>query len=73
MFSPTSPPRPPPPIPVPLRETDADVRLELQPILARIYDEGAHDDIDYRVPPSPRPAPEDAAWADALLSAAGLR
>lgn len=65
--------RPLPPIPVPLRPADADVMLELQPILARIYDEGAHDDIDYRQPPTPRLPPDDAAWADAMLRAAGRR
>jgi hypothetical protein len=65
--------RPLPPVPVPLRSADADVILELQPILSRIYDEGAHDDIDYSQPPSPRLAGEDAAWADGLLKAAGRR
>ena len=65
--------RPLPPVPVPLRPGDADVMLELQPILSRIYEEGAHDDIDYRQPPTPRLTPDDANWADALLRAAGLR
>jgi hypothetical protein len=62
-----------PPIPVPLRVADADVMLLLQPILARIYEEGAHDDIDYGQPPTPRLGPEDEAWADAILRAAGRR
>lgn len=65
--------QPIPLIPVPLRPGDADVMLDLQPIIGRIYDEGAHDDIDYRVPPSPRLVGDDAAWADGLLRAAGRR
>lgn len=65
--------QPLPPIPVPLRPADADVMLELQPIISRIYDEGAHDDINYNEPPSPRLAADDAAWANELLGTAGLR
>lgn len=65
--------QPLPPIPVPLRPGDVDVMLELRPILSRIYDEGAHDDIDYTQLPSPRLTAEDAAWADGLLRAAGRR
>lgn len=66
--------RPLPPIPVPLRPGDADVTLELGPIVSRIYDEGGHDDIDYRLPPPPpRLRGDDTAWADDLLRAAGRR
>jgi hypothetical protein len=62
-----------PPVPVPLRRTDQPVLLELQPIIERAYAAGRHDDIDYSAPPDPRLGPEDEAWADALLRAAGRR
>jgi hypothetical protein len=62
-----------PRVPVPLRDGDADVVLDLQPLLDRAYVAGGHDDIDYAVPPQPRLSPVDEAWADALLRSAGLR
>ncbi len=58
---------------VPLRETDADVPLDLQALITQVYRHGRYDDIDYRVPPVPPLDPEDEAWADALLRAAGKR
>jgi hypothetical protein len=62
-----------PPIRVPLREGDADVVLELQPLIDRAYAAGGHDDIDYSKPPDPPLSAEDDAWADELLRKAGLR
>ncbi len=62
-----------PRIPIPLRPGDPDVVLDLQPLLDRAYRDGAHDGIDYGRPPVPRLSPADAAWADALLRAAGRR
>jgi Protein of unknown function (DUF4058) len=62
-----------PAIRVPLRETDADVPLDLQALIAQVYRHGRYDDIDYTVPPVPPLGPDDAAWADALLRAAGRR
>jgi hypothetical protein len=62
-----------PVIRVPLRETDADVPLDLQALVAQAYRHGRYDDIDYTVPPVPPLDVEDAAWADELLRAAGKR
>lgn len=57
-----------PAIKIPLRPTDTDAVLDLQPLLERCYEYGRYDrDIDYRVEPVPPLAPDDAAWADALL------
>jgi hypothetical protein len=63
-----------PVLPVPLLEPDPDVALELGAALNTVYDEAAYDlSIDYRQPPDPPLAGEDAAWADALLREKGLR
>jgi hypothetical protein len=62
-----------PAIRVPLRETDQDVPLDLQALIAQVYRHGRYDDIDYTVPPVPPLEPEDAAWADELLRTAGKR
>jgi len=63
-----------PPIGIPLRKPDADVPLDLNAVLAATYDRGAYDlSVDYRRPPVPALATDDAAWADDLLSKAGLR
>jgi hypothetical protein len=58
---------------VPLRETDADVLLDLQALIEQCYHNGRYDDIDYTAEPYPRLEPEDTAWADALLRSAGKR
>jgi hypothetical protein len=58
---------------VPLREGEPDVPLELQPLVEEAYRRGAYDDTDYTAEPAPPLAPEDAAWADALLKEKGLR
>ncbi len=65
--------QPLPAVPIPLRETDADVLLDLQPLIERVYTAGGHDDIDYSRPPVPPLDGEAATWADALLRAAALR
>jgi Protein of unknown function (DUF4058) len=62
-----------PAIPIPLRPTDAEVVVDLQPILDQCYQNGGYDDINYRVPPAPPLEADDAAWADALLRERGLR
>ena len=63
-----------PAIRVPLRPQDADVPLDLQALVDRCYRTGAYaDDLDYRAEPDPPLDPDDAAWADALLRAKGLR
>jgi len=62
-----------PTIRVPLRPDDADVPLELQALIERVYHHGRYDDIDYTVPPVPPLSPEDSAWADELLRVARKR
>jgi hypothetical protein len=59
---------------VPLRETDADVPLDLQPLLDRCFDNGGYEaDLDYEGEPEPALAADDAGWADALLREKGHR
>ena len=62
-----------PKIRVPLREGDADATLSLQGSVDAAYVDGAYDDTDYVPPPVPPLSPDDEAWADALLRAAGKR
>jgi hypothetical protein len=62
-----------PAIRVPLRPDDADVRLDLQILIAQVYHHGRYDDIDYTQPTEPPLEPDDDAWADELLRAAGRR
>ena len=62
-----------PAIPIPLRQADRPVALDLQGLLDQCYHNGRYDDIDYAEPPIPPLSPEDAAWAEALLKAAGKR
>lgn len=62
-----------PRIPIPLRPSDADIGLELQPLIERVYTAGGHDDIDYSRPANPPLEGDDAAWADELLKKAGKR
>jgi hypothetical protein len=62
-----------PAIRVPLRQTDADAPLDLQALITQVYRHGRYDDIDYTLPPVPPLDPDDAAWADELLRAAGKR
>jgi hypothetical protein len=62
-----------PAIPIPLRQSDRSVLLDLQAPIDQCYRNARHDDIDYSaslIPPLPA---EDAAWAQALLNAAGKR
>jgi hypothetical protein len=59
---------------VPLLEGDADVPLDVQKALTTIYDLIGYDlAINYAGPAEVPLAAEEAAWADALLRAAGLR
>lgn len=55
-----------PAIGVPLRPQDAAATLDLQPLLAQAYRNGAYDDLDYAVPPVPPLSADDAAWAATL-------
>ena len=61
-------------IPVPLAGQDPDVLLDLQIAASRAYQGGAYSRVvDYLAEPEPSLSPEDSAWADQLLRAAGLR
>ena len=63
-----------PVIGVPLRETDADVPLDLQALVDQCYRNGGYDDdIDYRRPPRPPLEPDDDRWSDELLRSQGRR
>ena len=57
-----------PVVAVPCRASDRDVPLALQPLIEATYVDGAHDDIDYSVPPDPPFDPEDALWVAPLIS-----
>jgi len=66
--------QPLPEVPVPLLPGDADAKLDLQQALTTIYDEDRlRSVIDYSKPPEVSLSPEQAAWVDAHLRAAGLR
>ncbi|MCU0491773.1 MAG: DUF4058 family protein [Chloroflexaceae bacterium] len=61
-------------VPIPLLPGDADVMLDVQEALGIVYDSLSFDlSLNYRQPPTPPLAEADAAWADELLHAAGLR
>jgi uncharacterized protein DUF4058 len=58
---------------IPLRQTDADVPLDLQTVIDEVYERGFAGEIDYTADPIPPLPPADAAWADKLLRSKGLR
>ena len=60
-----------PAIRIPLRQTDADVKLDLQALITQVYRHSRYDDIDYTVPPVPPLGADDDAWADELLAPLG--
>lgn len=62
-----------PNIAIPLRPQDADVALQLQPLLNECYRRGRYGGLDYELPPVPALRKADAQWADALLRSLGLR
>lgn len=63
-----------PRIAVPLTANDPDVPLDLQTVFDKHYDEGLfRRKLDYRGEPVPPLTGSDAAWADSLLRADGLR
>ncbi len=57
---------------IPLRQTDADVTLNLQSLIDQCYENGGYDTIDYRKPPVPPLDSEGAAWAEERLRAKGM-
>lgn len=63
-----------PTVKVPLRQTDADVPLDLQVLIEQCYRNGGYDaDLDYRRVPDPPLSDEDEQWADSLLRSQGRR
>jgi hypothetical protein len=63
-----------PVIPVPLLHPDPDVPLDLNAVVASVYERGAYDRIiDYRQPPPPPLTDEEAQWIDRWLRQKGLR
>lgn len=57
-----------PEVRIPLRPPHADARLDLQQMLQRVYDAAGYEDYIYRGQPQPQLNPEDAAWAQQILS-----
>ena len=57
-----------PTVPVPLRQTDAQIGLDLQPLVERVYMAGGHDDINYTVRADPPLSDNDAAWAREIVA-----
>ena len=53
--------------------SDADLTFDIQPLLDRCYENGRYDELNYRVDPNPPFSPADAAWAEEMLRAKGLR
>jgi hypothetical protein len=62
-----------PAIRVPLRSTDADVVLDLQPLVDQCHERGRDHRLDYHLDLHPPLAPEEAVWVDHLLREHGLR
>jgi hypothetical protein len=61
-----------PAIRIPLRQSDADVTLDLQALIDKCYENGDYDVIDYRQPPVPPLDPEAAAWTEKWLRTKGV-
>jgi len=57
---------------LPLRRTDADIALDLQPLIDNIYRTGRYYMMDFEKPLSPTFAKHDEAWVNERLSEAGL-
>ena len=62
-----------PAIGVPLRQSDADVSLDLQALIDQCYENGGYDTIDYRQPLEPPLGAADLAWAEEWLRDKGVR
>lgn len=62
-----------PAIHLPLRPTDADVVLDLQPIIDQCHERGRYHLLNCRLDLTPPWAPEDARWANQLLADHGMR
>ena len=65
--------QPLPVISIPLRPKDADVALELQPLIDQCHERGRYHRLRYRAELDPPFTPEDAAWVDQILRQHQLR
>jgi hypothetical protein len=62
-----------PVIRVPLRATDADVVVDLQPLIDQCHARGRYHLLNYRLELDPPLSPEEASWVDQVLREHGLR
>ena len=62
-----------PGIRIPLRENDAEVVLDLQPLVNQCFEDGGYATLDFSRDPEPPLSREDAHWLDNCLRPAGLR
>jgi hypothetical protein len=62
-----------PAIRVPLRPSDADVIVDLQPLIDQCHERGRYHLLNYRLDPEPPLPPEEAAWVDQVLRGHSLR
>lgn len=62
-----------PVIQVPLRPSDADIVLDLQPLIDQCHERGRYHLLNYRQDLDPPLPPEDAAWVEQRLREHGLR
>ncbi len=58
---------------VPLRATDADVVVDLQPLIDQCHERGRYHLLNYRLELDPPLPPEEAVWVDQVLREHGLR
>jgi hypothetical protein len=58
---------------VPLRATDADVEVNLQPLIDQCHERGRYHLLNYRLELDPPLPHEEAAWVDQVLREHGLR
>jgi hypothetical protein len=65
--------QPLPVVSIPLRATDADVVLELQPLIDQCHERGRYHRLNYRAELYPPFTPDDTAWVDAVLHEKQLR
>ena len=56
-----------PVISIPLRPTDADIALDLQPLIDQCHERGRYHRLRYQVPLDPPLSAADAAWAEGIL------
>lgn len=56
-----------PAVRIPLRPADADLCVDLQPLIDQCYEGGRYHLLNYRLELEPPLTPDDAAWAEQLL------